>query len=398
MKIAMLSWNTIEIGVGGVQGHVHFIAEELIALGHEVQIIELSTMSRQLQTTGRFAVRATRLLTGDTVAGFVERILEGFRIRGLAKTLLSQLGDVDIVHFHDFLRILLLARRLRGKYTIVWTNHLGEFIRLMDLPGGRHLTRRMTRVFDAAIGPSNQLAESSSVSPPITYIPNGVALGRFPLADDNARAASRQALGLSQKPLVLVPRRWAPTKGVLDAARAARLLKDSEIAFAFLGSAGAEDYPTYGEAIRTELDGLQNATILPSVAYSEMSTWLRAADVVLIPSKLEATSLSALEAMSSGAIVLASEAGGLAQLISHGVTGFLLSDTRGDLLSEAIMMVFSQSEEIRADVRRQAAAMVAADYSWALVARETVAVYSVALRSRGRVAMSPFEVREIEAR
>ncbi len=50
---------------------------------------------------------------------------------------------------------------------------------------------------------------------------------------------------------------------------------------------------------------------------------LQAANLLLLPSQTESFGLVALEAMASGVPVIATDVGGLPEVVEHGVTGFL---------------------------------------------------------------------------
>ena len=63
---------------------------------------------------------------------------------------------------------------------------------------------------------------------------------------------------------------------------------------------------------------------VPPQPHHILSTYYRAADVVIVPSRSESFGLVALEAAACGIPVVASAVGGLQSLVDHGDTGFLI--------------------------------------------------------------------------
>ena len=65
---------------------------------------------------------------------------------------------------------------------------------------------------------------------------------------------------------------------------------------------------------------------MPPQPHHILSTYYRASDVVVVPSRSESFGLVALEASACGIPVVASGVGGLLTLVDHGDTGFLVPD------------------------------------------------------------------------
>src|SRR5487761_2495527 len=66
-------------------------------------------------------------------------------------------------------------------------------------------------------------------------------------------------------------------------------------------------------------------TLVAPQAHQLLSTWMRAADATLVPSRSESFGLVALESSACGTPVVASEVGGLTTLVEPGVNGLLVS-------------------------------------------------------------------------
>ena len=71
-----------------------------------------------------------------------------------------------------------------------------------------------------------------------------------------------------------------------------------------------------------------------------LSSYYRAADVCLVPSRSESFGLVALEAAACGTPVVASAVGGLTTLVDHGSTGFLVEEPTSERYADAVQRVF----------------------------------------------------------
>jgi len=76
----------------------------------------------------------------------------------------------------------------------------------------------------------------------------------------------------------------------------------------------------------SEAGVIEHVSFVAPQAHQLLSTWMRAADVTLVPSRSESFGLVALESSACGTPVVASEVGGLITLIEPGVNGLLLAD------------------------------------------------------------------------
>ena len=93
-----------------------------------------------------------------------------------------------------------------------------------------------------------------------------------------------------------------------------------------------------------------------------LSSYYRAADVCIVPSRSESFGLVALEAAACGTPVVASAVGGLTTLVDHGRTGFLVEDPTPERYAAAVRRVFD--EPLVAERLSTASVLRARRYTW----------------------------------
>ncbi len=113
---------------------------------------------------------------------------------------------------------------------------------------------------------------------------------------------------------------------------------------------------------------------VPPQPHHILSTYYRAADVVLVPSRSESFGLVALEAAACGVPVVASAVGGLLTLVDDGTTGFLVRGRAPEEFAKAIARILD--EPTLAESMGLAAAERAKRYTWSFAAARLRRLYA----------------------
>jgi D-inositol-3-phosphate glycosyltransferase len=193
-----------------------------------------------------------------------------------------------------------------------------------------------------------------------------------------SQAGARRALGLPlDLRLLLFVGRLQPLKGPDVAVRALAAMRRPDVRLMIVGGASG----TEGDATVTELEQLIDelgvtgqVTLVPPQPHHILSTYYRAADAVVVPSRSESFGLVALEASACGVPVVASAVGGLLTLVDHGENGFLVPDRDPDLFAKHLLDIVDHPAVAAAMGARGAAR--ARRYTWSFAAARLRRVYS----------------------
>ncbi|GAA5138878.1 glycosyltransferase family 4 protein [Pseudonocardia adelaidensis] len=399
MRVLMVSWEYPPVIVGGLGRHVHALATELAAAGHEVVVLSRQPAGSDASTHPTTdeqldGVRVLRVAEDPLHLEF-ERDLVAWTLamgHGMLRAALTRLlpsWRPDVVHAHDWLvahPAIALADVL--EVPLVATVHATEAGRhagWLSSPLSRQvhsaewwLAHRADTLITCSAAMRAEVAELFEVdADPIVVLHNGIAPRRWRANAARVRAV-RDRYAPGGAPVLMYFGRLEYEKGVQDLIaalpRIRRAHPGTRVVVTGTGTAYDE---LVAAAARHRVR--RSVTFTGHLPDADLSALLRAVDAVVLPSRYEPFGIVALEAAAAGAPLVASTAGGLGEVVVDGETG--LSFAPGDVagLAGAAGAVL---DDPGAAARRARAARkrLGSAFEWGRIAAGTASVYASATR------------------
>jgi glycosyltransferase involved in cell wall biosynthesis len=316
---------------GGAQEHVYGLLSRIDAARYDVHVVSLS-LGSAVRKLERHGIPVTVIDEPD------DAIATG--------ALAALMGDLrpDVIHNHMYRAELIGTRAAialgevgRSRPYVVSTVHSSRVRSDED----RAALHRLTPHTDQLIAVSHSIVEKlhheGRDAAPITLIHNGVDLERYD--HQEPCCTLREEYGFPEDaPIVGVVARLEPEKGhptlldawpaVLRAAPKARLL--------VVGEGGRR------EALEEQARALGIAgQVVFTGRRDDIPAVTAALDVAVLPSYREAQGLTILEAMALSRPVVASNVGGIPEMVENGVTGLLVPPHDPAALAAAIVRVLT---------------------------------------------------------
>jgi glycosyltransferase involved in cell wall biosynthesis len=363
MKIALISIDFYP-DVGGVAAHVVELGKALARQNHDVNVVAIPCGEERSPASTLHGMRVHRPSIPKQ-----KPIYSWMTHRWLQKFIRDE--GIDVLHVHG-LRPLEATKNLTAP--VVFTNHTSGFLKRIKKGPAEHrkLAKRLSHV-SHVLAPSQELVDATlavGYHGPVTFISNGVDTERF----TPGPATFRDEWGAQDDEVViLLARRLVEKNGVTVFAEALSRLAETDLKFraVFAGDGAEREAVTQ---ILSRNKAIDSSVFLGNVPNENMPAIYRSADLSVLPSFMEATSITGLESMACGLPLVGTKVGGIPVLIDDENTGVLVEPGDPEGLAKAIHQLADDATLRRGmgDRARQRAADL---FSWDRIANETVAIY-----------------------
>ncbi|SNS20508.1 Glycosyltransferase involved in cell wall bisynthesis [Geodermatophilus saharensis] len=359
--------------IGGMQNHTATLTRCLDARGVRQTVVTARLAGPAGTSSLGVAARVHR--TGVPVP----RLRQLWALSGLPAVLRAgSRAPVDVVHAHqgEDLATLPLARLAARVHRcpLVVTVHCsvghtlagrGPKVRLLRALGG-WIERSSLRRADAVVvltGRTATALHDDGVPPDrVSVVPSGFdpALFAAPAAD---------VLPGVPRPRIGYVGRLAPQKSPGTLVRAFGRMREQ----ASLVVVGDGPDRALVERLAAESPAADRITLAGFVEHARVPAVLASLDVLVLPSAYEEMGSVLTEAMAAGLPVVASDVGGIPEVVRHGVTGLLVPPGDVDALAAALDRV-TGDDVLRARLAAGARAR-SAEYGWPALSARVAAVY-----------------------
>jgi len=396
MRIGLLSFEyPPETGFGGIGSYTWYQARALARLGHEVHVLAglkeqgpLTTLERNDISVHRYRPggRAMQLFggLGRWKCWWSRQRLENGWGMYLALKSLQERYRFDVLEMPECGAEGLLINSRIDVPTIVRFHSPSRLIMpFYDVPKKdlflcswleQRAIRRATALSSCSQFLAEEVRSKMGINTAISVIPNGIDLDLFD-QQERLNVASKYGLPVD-KPIIFFAGRMERRKGIhLCGQVVSQVLRDHDVAFVFAGQ------DLFGYMENTLLPSLKSQNLKGSVHYlgklglDEVRSCVNSSDIFLLPSLWENLPYSCLEAMAAGRAIVASDQGGVPELIQHGQNGLLAASGDPDSFVQAIVSLL-HDPSLRCRLGQAARQSVQQKFTDERVARASVEFYS----------------------
>jgi len=363
---------------GGVQNHVHDMADYLIKLGHEVSVLAPADDDTELPPYVVSAGRAVPVPYNGSVARVNFGFLSAARVRRWIHD-----GNFEVLHVHEpATPSLSLLACWAANGPIVATFHTANPRSRAMLAGAPIVASAMEKI-NARIAVSEYARRTlvEHMGGDAVVIPNGVDVGFYLAQEPRSEWRTPAEHEADGGTIAFVGRFGEPRKGLSVLLEALPAIVEARPHTRLL-VAGKGDAD---EVMRTVPDRLRrHVEFLGMVNDVDKARLFRSVDVYCAPNTGgESFGIILVEAMSAGAPVLASDLDAFSLVLEGGTAGVMYPN--GDAAALAQAAIGLLGDPARREALRAAESRAVRRYDWSVVAADILSVYEMVTESTARV-------------
>ncbi|MCK1994471.1 glycosyltransferase family 4 protein [Peribacillus muralis] len=373
---------------GGLSSHITTLKKGLMSRGHTVDVLSFSQLP---QLKKKMLAQAPGFLMNKVKQGSGQLFNDRQRQKLLATALKSLDKHYDVINAQDIFATLAsvesgipTVQTVHGYYSFEAVSRGALLPDSKEDMTIRELERNAYRSAAKVVTVDQRIKDYIHHSAHIeaTAIKNFIDVTAFK-PESEKREQTRHDFQIPlHKKMLFVPRRMTEKNGVIYPLLALpEVLETHEETV--LVYAGTGEQRARLEETAASLQLTDSVIFLGSVPFEDMHNLYEASDVVLIPSVHshgveEATSISALEAMSCSSPVIASAIGGLKEIIVDGEDGLLVAQKDTKALSQSIVTLL-QHPQYASTLALRARSKMESEYSHLAAAKRFEVAYKEAL-------------------
>jgi glycosyltransferase involved in cell wall biosynthesis len=289
---------------------------------------------------------------------------------------------IDVVHFHSPLFTFLHGLLKRKKFPLIMTVHY-----LLDVKANRHtatlyrwfirkLTLYVAKNVDKIICVNEDyipvFKKWGIDSDKLVYIPNGVDIKKFSPGKSKAKEKFKDSK------IVLYFGRLHYQKNVDLLIRSFPLVKKENKNVKLIIVGTGNQY----EKLKKMSEGDKDIVMTGFVSDDELLDYMRAADVVVFPSRGENASFTIMEAMSCELPVVSSDVGNAKKILGRG-RGILLKEYTEEEIAKICIDILNDETKAK-KMGKMARKYVEEHHSWSKISKETEKLYEKVIKKRGK--------------
>jgi glycosyltransferase involved in cell wall biosynthesis len=393
MKIAFITYEFPPFIIGGAGIYAKYLTQNLAERGHQVNVFSPEIVkNNSMAKSGIDNIETIKVRTYNKIP--FKSIQFYLQLPKIMKKIEKE-NNFDIIHFNGISYWFFKKRISKAPHVItihhlvkdaIKSNNLSLFSRVKDITGETSfiipfIEKRSIKSSDGIISVSNftknQIVKTYGISSDkIDVVYNGIDSGIYNFTKKEIEEI-RHKLKIDKKPVILfVGRADDPRKDIEFLLRVfKKITEKTDVILLVVGSGNQNSAKKIVSSLKLSKDviftGFVDSTTLKKI-YALCTLYV-------CSSRLEGFGLTITEAMAAGKPIVATNVGGIPEVVKDKRNGLLVEVNDKEKFAEA-MDYFLENQDIASKVGNYNKKYVNERFSWAKNARETEKIYRSLLR------------------